>query len=64
MTTKVTGYAFVQSPEGLRVAYKYAKIDADGNIVANNLRGSFVDESEETKTFLEALSRKILTHIE
>lgn len=61
---KVTGYAFVQSPEGLRVAYTYAKLDENGNILDNNIRGSYVDESEETKSFLAALEQKVLSHIE
>ena len=63
MTTKITGYAFVQTPEGLRVAYTYSKIDADGNVTASNIRGSYIDESEETAAFLAALEAKIMARM-
>ena len=60
---KVTGIAFMQSPEGLRVAYRYAKIDENGNITASNLRGSYIDASEETAQFLAGIEAAVLAHI-
>lgn len=64
MITKVTGYSFVQTPEGLRVAYTYSKIDSSGNVVQSNVRGSFIDDSTETAAFLEAMNQAILSRIE
>lgn len=61
--TKVTGVAFVQSPEGLRVAYRYAKIDENGNITASNQRGSYIDASEATAAFLQGIETAVLAHI-
>lgn len=63
MTTKITGYAFVRTPEGLRVAYTYSKIDGDGNVTASNIRGSYIDDSEETAAFLATLEAGILQRI-
>lgn len=60
---KVTGVGFVQSPEGLRVAYRYAKIDNNGNITASNQRGSYIDDSAETAKFLEGIETAVLAHI-
>ena len=64
MKTKITGYAFVQTPEGLSVAYTYSRIDEHGNVVASNVRGSYIDDSTETADFLKELDETILTHIE
>lgn len=61
--TKVTGVCFVQSPEGLRVAYRYAKIDENGNITASNQRGSYIDASAETAAFLQGIETAVLAHI-
>lgn len=64
MTKKVTGVGFVRSPEGLRVAYRYAKIDDQGNITDSNIRGSYIDDSEETEKFLARIEAAVLAHIE
>lgn len=64
MITKVTGYSFVQTPEGLRVAYTYSKIDSSGNVMQSNVRGSFIDDSTETAAFLETMNQAILSRIE
>lgn len=64
ITTKVTGYAFVQTPEGLRVAYTYSKIDDEGNVVTSNARGSYIDSSMETESFLSSLEKSIVKRIE
>ena len=61
--TKVTGVGFVQSPEGMRVAYRYATIDENGNITASNQRGSYIDDSAETAKFLEGIETAVLAHI-
>ena len=63
MTKKVTGVGFVRSPEGLRVAYRYAKIDDQGNITDSNIRGSYIDDSEETEAFLQGIEAAVLAHI-
>lgn len=64
MTIKITGYAFIETSEGLRIAYTYSKIDGNGNVTVSNARGSYIDLSEETKSFLKGLNEKILSHIE
>ena len=64
MTTRITGYAFVPTPEGLRMAYTYSRIDENGNVTASNVRGSFIDDSGETAAFLRALDETILAHIQ
>lgn len=61
---KVTGVGFVQSPEGLRVAYRYATIDDKGNIISSNQRGSYIDDSAETAEFLAGIEATVLAHIE
>lgn len=61
--TKVTGVGFVQSPEGMRVAYRYATIDDSGNITASNQRGSYIDDSAETQEFLKKIEQDVLAHI-
>lgn len=63
-TTKVTGYAFVQTPEGLRVAYTYSKIDGNGNVTTSNVRGSYIDSSPETQSFLDNLEKSIVKRID
>lgn len=64
MKTKVTGVSFVQTPEGLRVAYTYSKIDDNGNVAQSNVRGSYIDDSDETSDFLSGLFDTILARIE
>lgn len=64
MKTKVTGVSFVQTPEGLRVAYTYSKIDDNGNVAQSNVRGSYIDDSAETADFLSCLFDTILARIE
>ena len=64
MKTKVTGVSFVQTPEGLRVAYTYSKIDDNGNVTQSNVRGSYIDDSAETAAFLSGLFDTILARIE
>lgn len=64
MKTKVTGVSFVQTPEGLRVAYTYSKIDDNGNVTQSNVRGSYIDDSTETAAFLSGLFDAILARIE
>lgn len=64
MKTKVTGVSFVQTPEGLRVAYTYSKIDDNGNVTQSNVRGSYIDDSAETADFLSGLFDTILARIE
>lgn len=61
---KVTGYSFVVTPEGLRTAYTYSKIDANGNVISSNIRGSYIDDSDETKSFLSNIEKIILEKIE
>lgn len=63
MKTKVTGVSFVQTPEGLRVAYTYSKIDENGNVTQSNVRGSYIDDSEETAEFLAGIEAAVLAHI-
>lgn len=63
MKKKVTGVGFVRSPEGLRVAYRYAKIDDQGNITDSNIRGSYIDDSSSTAEFLASIEDAILAHI-
>lgn len=63
MTTKITGYAFVETSEGLRVAYTYSKIDEDGNVTISNARGSYIDLSDETRDFLKKVEENVLKHI-
>ena len=61
--TKVTGVGFVQSPEGMRVAYRYAKIDESGNITASNQRGSYIVDRAVTQNFLKKIELDVLAHI-
>lgn len=63
MTIKITGYAFIETSEGLRVAYTYSKIDENGNVVLSNARGSYIDFSDDTKNFLKKMNEVILNHI-
>ena len=64
LTVKVTRYSFVQTAEGLRVAYTYSKIDKAGNVVQSNIRGSYIDDSADTATFMKKMNQAILSHIE
>lgn len=64
MTIKITGYAFVETSEGLRVAYTYSKIDENGNVTVSNARGSYIDLTDDTKNFLKKMDEAILNHIE
>lgn len=64
MTIKITGYAFVETSEGLRVAYTYSKIDENGNVTVSNARGSYIDLTDDTKNFLKKMDEVILNHIE
>lgn len=63
MNIKITGYAFMETSEGLRVSYTYSKIDDNGNVLSSNVRGSYIDFSEDTKNFLNNINEIILTHI-
>ena len=62
--TKVTGIALVNTAEGLRIGYTYSKIDDNGNVTASNIRGSYIDESEETKSFVDSLTRTIKKRVD
>lgn len=44
---KLTAIAVVTTAEGERVSYTYTELDADGNVISQNNRASFValDES-------------------
>lgn len=64
MKTKITGISFAQQPEGMTCAYRYSQIDDAGNVVSSNNRGSFVDDSAETASFLAAAEKTILEHIQ
>ena len=64
MKIKVTGISFSQQAEGTTLAYRYSQIDDAGNVINNNIRGSFVDDSTETADFLSAAEQKILSHIQ
>lgn len=63
VTIKVTGYAFMETSEGLRVSYTYSKIDDNGNVLSSNVRGSYIDFSDNTKNFLKKMDEAILNHI-
>lgn len=63
MKIKVTGISFAQHPEGMTCAYRYSKIDDNGNVVSSNNRGSFVDDSTETAEFLSSVEKNILQRI-
>lgn len=63
MTIKITGYAFIETSEGLRVAYTYSKIDENGNVTVSNARGSYIDLTDDTKNFLKKMNEAILNHI-
>lgn len=60
---KVTGISFMQQPEGMTCAYRYSEIDDMGNVVSSNIRGSFVDTSSETASFLAQMETNILSRI-
>ena len=62
--TKVTGIAYVNTAEGLSIGYTYSKIDDNGNVTASNIRGSYIDESESTKSFVDSLTKTIVKRIE
>ena len=62
--TKVTGIALVNTAEGLRIGYTYSKIDDNGNVTASNIRGSYIDESEETKSFVDSLTNTIKKRVD
>lgn len=62
--TKVTGIAIVNTAEGLRIGYTYSKIDDNGNVTASNIRGSYIDESESTESFVDSLTKTIVKRIE
>lgn len=64
MKIKITGVSFAQQPEGLTCAYRYSQIDDNGNVLSSNNRGSFVDDSAETASFLAAAEKTILEHIQ
>lgn len=64
MTTKITGVSFVNTAEGMRVAYTYSKIDDNGNITTSNARGSYIDDSESISAFLKGIEPTILSHID
>lgn len=63
-TTKVTGIAIVNTAEGLRIGYTYSKIDGDGNVVASNVRGSYIDESADTNYFVDSLTKSIVKRVD
>lgn len=54
----------METSEGLRVSYTYSKIDEKGNVLSSNVRGSYIDFSDDTKNFLKKMDEAILNHIE
>ena len=62
--TKVTGIALVNTAEGLRIGYTYCNIDDNVNVTASNIRGSYIDESEETKSFVDSLTKTIKKRVD
>lgn len=61
---KITGIGLVDKPEGLRVAYRYCKLDDNGNITESDVRGSYVDDSDETAEFFAKLKADALAHVQ
>lgn len=56
---KITGISFMQTAEGLRVAYAYSEIDSNGNVVESNKRGSYINVDETTEEFVSNLEKEI-----
>lgn len=55
----LTGFAVVKDTVGNRISYTYTPVDAEGNILDNNKKESFVVLDEETKALVEQLENKI-----
>lgn len=52
---RLTGVALLTTGEGDRVAFTYSTLDADGNLVSGNNKGSFVVLDEELRRHMEAI---------
>lgn len=55
----LTGFAVVKDTVGDRISYTYSTVDAEGNILDNNKKESFVVLEQETKNLIMDLEDKI-----
>lgn len=62
--SKVTGLYFLRTAEGIRVSYTYSEIEDDGTVKSNNNRGSYIDLSPSTESFLDGIEKNIEERID
>lgn len=49
--------------DSLRVSYCYDETDASGNVVTQNLRGSYENSDQNVESFMHTLSASILNKL-
>ena len=56
---KLSAVAIVTTAEGERVSYSYTELDADGNVISQNNRASFVALDEEVLAAISTLKTAV-----
>lgn len=56
---KITGFAKLNTGEGVRISYTYSEIDENGVMLSQNNKGSFVVVNDEILQHLNAVEEYI-----
>lgn len=63
MLKRIRSISLLYIGDSLRVSYCYDETDAFGNVVTQNLRGSYENVDENVETFMSELSSSILSKL-
>ena len=55
MLKRMTSFTMHRTGEGIRLSYTYSVIDADGNLVKNNVRSDIIAVRSDIVSSLEAV---------
>lgn len=59
----ITGFTVVQDPIGIKIAYVYSVIDANGTIKATNQSGSYIVTKQELMTSIDLIKNDIKSRL-
>lgn len=63
MTTKITSFTAHLTAEGMRLAFTYSVIDADGNLVKSNQRATVIVLDSEINAAIEDINEWLLNKV-
>lgn len=63
MLKRIRSISLLYIGDSLRVSYCYDETDASGNVVTQNLRGSYENADQSVEAFMQDLSAGILAKL-